>query len=359
MKLVYVPVVTHPGDYINAFFSSCLVNPLRKYPQIAVLMESFRSKEFFADSGGYQMYSLNQGERKKQCVVVPGVGIRDTRDHLIIDPIDLCRRYGKLRINYGFSLDFPLSDDPSEQEYVSKLEASFEWAEMMFDVRPKLCPETKLLIPLHYETKSQLHQYFDKMTVLKPEGYGLPVRGRFNLDGLIWIASSLAFLHSKGVRLVHAFGSSRRELIMIGAAALGLGMFSRLSFDSTSWDCFLSNRRPYRIDTKTLAQKRILPTSSIPVLLPTELLHTVGRLEGQPTAAVKKRLIALHNALAITRYTYKTARRAKDLVGFKNYLQKEPHLALHKEDLLIAISLLEHASLRGYDHVSRSLDWIW
>ena len=83
-----------------------------------------------SDSGGYQIYSRNEDYRNgigpKKCIVIPFVGIKKTKGVLILDPIDLCQKYGELGIDYGFTLDYPLSDNFSNREYRINLEKSYE-----------------------------------------------------------------------------------------------------------------------------------------------------------------------------------------------------------------------------------------
>ena len=160
MRLYFTPVLSSGDDFILKYHRYCFFNPAGQPPSPKKLKTLQKNPENYCDSGGYQIYSHNQdyydGKGDKGCIVVAGVGIQTIDDVLILDPIDLCRIYKKLDVMYGFTLDYPLSDNATEKEYKEKLIKSFECAEMMFEHRESLCPDTNFLIPLHYLTKEHL-----------------------------------------------------------------------------------------------------------------------------------------------------------------------------------------------------------
>ena len=365
MSLIHAPVVTGNKDLILEYYSHCFFNPTNFVPRLDFTERIQVISEFFSDSGGYQIYSINQnridGFTEKQCVVIPGVRTRNSVKHLIIDPIDICRKYGKLNIVYGFTLDYPLSDNSTEKEYSYKLEKSYTWAKLMFRYRHDLCPNTNLLIPLHYISKDQLHAYYNKMSSLKPNGYAFPVRGRDSFKGYIWIVCSLCFLHHKGVDQVHMFGSARPEIIIIGAAAIGLNMFKQLSFDARTWNTVSFNSGiVYYFDPETLKRKSIQKDTYIDILMPNHLLKRINRKEVPLTKTFKKRIIMLHNVLAIDHYTRKMVARSKNIDDLKRFIATQSNFSQKKQDrLIMAIKILEESKKKGYGFIEKWLQWIW
>ena len=97
------------------------------------------------------------------------------------------------------------------------------------------------------------------------------------------------------------FGSSRREVIFIGAAALGLQMFEQISFDSMTWNTLVFDKRPKYFDPDTLKGHRIKNEEIIDILTPTRVMTKTQLF---PFDLInRKRLLMLHNALAISKYT--------------------------------------------------------
>jgi len=362
-RLIFTPVLIGNDHLIFHYNSYCFINPIRSPPKSEILKKVKIPAEYWGDSGGYQIFITNQayleGDGKQRCLIIPGVGIRETKKHLIIDPIDLCKKYGQLNINYGFTLDFPLSYDTSDDEYKDNLSKSYASAKLMFQCRKDLCEKTNLLIPLHYITKIQLYDYYKRMSSLNPDGYAIPVRFRSDWTRLVKTALSLCFLYDRGVEVIHLFGSSRPEIIILGAAAVGLKMFRQISFDSTTWNTAKYNRRVKLIDPKTLSQNFIELSKIIEIELPKTLitrLHTDKKLL---PVAFKKKMILLHNILAISRYTQEMAERAKDIEALKRFIITESHLKPHKERLLSVINILNTSKERGYGFIEKHLDWVW
>ena len=179
------------------------------------------------------------------------------------------------------------------------------------------------------------------------------MRGSFDLAWLVRIACTLSFLSSMGVKKVHLFGSSRREVIFIGAAALGLQMFDQVSFDSRTWNTLLFDKRPKYFDTKTLKGYHIKNEKIIDILTPTRL---ITKLKIYPfNSKNRKRLLMLHNALAISQFSDEMARRAKDIDKFKKYISNQCYLASKRDRLLVAIDILNMSVKHGYDFVEKWL----
>ena len=346
MRLIYTPVSTSSKDLINCLHPNCFFNPVREMPKN---INTSGKNEYFADSGGYQIFHYTE-KQIKPVIVIPSVGIRNTPNRLVIDPIDLCERFGRLGIKYGFTLDIPLSNEPSEEEFTKNLEESYRWAQLMFQHRYSLCPDTRFLIPLHYSTKDDLHRYFDRMSELNPEGYAFAVRDQFyDLAWNVWVACTLSFLHSKGVQKAHMLGSSREEVIMIGAAALGLRLFKQISFDSRSWNTLRLKGPPWYFDP--VKRQRVYLRSDF--FQNTYLSKSVLRKTN-----LGERLM-LSNAWAISEQANRTLERAKDIESLKKYIQEHQNLKRKREKILTSISILEGTAERGYGFVERWLGRSW
>ena len=354
MKFFYVPVSTDYDCLVNQYHPHTLFNPIRQSFDTLKKINRTDKAENFADSGGLQLISY-ENSLEKSCIVIPGVGIKNRKDIIVIDPIDLCRCYGKLDIKFGFTLDHPISDIASISECNERLENSYGWATLMFDVRKELCPNTEFLVPLQFMTKPQLHKYFEKMEPLNPDGYAFPVRGKLNLAKIINMACTLSFLHSQHVTKVHMLGNSRREVIIIAAATVGLKMFNQLSFDSRTWNTGNFNTKPIIIDSEDLRQMKIKSGEKINLSLPKILLDNSSLYDSQNF----KKLLVLHNAYAISKYAKNLAEIATDIQSLKNHLSSLALNGQMSERILAAIDVLETYSQRGYCYLEKWLSWIW
>jgi len=354
------PVIHCKDDIFLQHYKSCFFNPTAKYPKPETLNAIRLNSKYFCDSGGYQIYSCNGDKNKKngskRALVVPGVGIRNSRDCLILDPIDLCKIFNAWHIAFGFTLDHPLSDGASESEFQSSLSKSHNYAELMYRCKDKLCPKTKLLIPLHYLTKNHLFQYFKKMSPLEPDGYAFPVRNTNNWEDFVRVAYCLCFLYSEGAKVVHLLGSSRAEIIILGAAAIGLNMFDQISFDSTSWRTDRFGIKYF--DTQTLKLNKILK-DKIKIILPNNLVEEIKGKQSKLSIADKKNLILLHNILAIDSYKNRILEIAKDMKDLEVFIKTKDHLKMQRGRLLFGIQLLNEVTEYGFDFVDGRYNGIW
>lgn len=356
MRFIYSPVSTHTNSLINLHHPYTLFNPLRQADLEPPLDPEGEFYENFADSGGYQIYRYFKNVTKR-CLVIPGVKNKNGSRFIIIDPIHQCRKYGELNIKWAFTLDHPLSDNPTEEEYRLNLEKSYNWAKLMFDIRNSLCPVTEFLIPLHFRNKPELHHYYEVMSTLNPDGYAFPARFDLSLRGVIRIACTLSFLHCKQVPKVHIFGRSCKEIIFIGAAAVGLGMFDQLSFDSRTWNQSLFGPDIKHIDPYTLRHTKIfdnLPASS---LLSYKVAEELGLTIIDINTKIGIELLMLHNAFAITEYANQIADRARHIGSYREFIKKQPYIS--RKNLDLAVQILELSVQKGYFYLDRVTGWLW
>ena len=317
----------------------------------------------FCDSGGYQVYitekKLRENKSAKKWRIEPWVGIRNTKEYLIIDPIDVCRIYGKLGIRYGFTVDIPLCENATEQEFENSLLESFKWAKLMFRFRNRLCPETYLLVPLHYHTQQQLYRSYEIMAQLNPDGYAIPVRNTSNWEDMVRIACSMCFLHHKGVERFHMLGSSRPEIIILGAAAVGLKLFHKVSFDSRTWNTAMYSNPPKYLDPKTLRPMSPLGRQHIELVLPRSINDKLRKEAKGHSLSFDKDLILLHNIMATYNYAQAMVKRAQNLEHLKRYVKNSPHLNTQRDRLITTINLLSTLKRSGYDLIEDWLRWLW
>lgn len=354
MSLKYVPVSTDYDCLVNRHHPHPLFNPIRQ--DVDQLREATQRSNVapFCDSGGLQLVNFEKNP-DKSCMVVVGVGIKKQSKLTVIDPIDVCRCYGKLNVRFGFTLDHPLPKVPGPDDYDKRLKNSYRWASIMFDVRRDLCPDTQLFIPLQFTTKAQLHEYFDRMAPLRPDGYAFPARGRWCFSKAITLACTICYLHSKKVRTIHLLGSSRREIIIIAAAAIGLRMFKQISFDSQTWNTLNFNKDLIVIDSRTLSQRVVSKVKpEYLYLIKPSIVDQYFDLD-----ANNKRLLMLNNAYAITQYADRLANIATNIANLKDHL---PFLRIRGNGLkrvLTAIDIFETYLDKGYAFTEKWLSGIW
>ena len=364
-SLNYIAVSQDDNGLVNRYYKNVLYNPVRQKFDTLLKYKRYENSVNFADSGGFQIANT-EGSDEKRCIVKIGAGIQIKKNLTIIDPIDLCRQYGKLDIKYGFTLDYPFWGDLGEDIFVKRLDDSYTWAKLMFTERSRRCLRTEFLVPLHFRTKTQLDTYFKKMSPLKPEGYAIPAFQQRTLDDVKKISYTLSFLHGKGVKKVHLLGTSNRVVIAVMAAALSQKMFDMISFDSRTWN---NATKPFKIDKskdtedyfyihpKTLKPQNIVPgETKIIHFLPPRLkgLIEFDSSDDFRSAAEK---IYLFNAFAIRRYAKRLADKANDIFGLLNYL---PEAGFNKSELKKAsagIQILMDSATKGFDYVRKNVTW--
>ncbi len=354
MSLKYVPVSTDNDCLVNRHHPHPLFNPIRQ--DVDQLIETTQRSKIapFCDSGGLQLVNYER-DPDKPCMVVIGVGIKKYNNLTVIDPIDVCRCYGRLNVKFAFTLDHPMPKVPAPDDYDKRLKNSYRWASIMFDMKRDLCRDTELFIPLQFITKAQLHEYFDRMAPLRPDGYAFPARGRWCFSKAITLACTLCYLHSKKVRTVHLLGSSRREIIIIAAAAIGLRMFTQVSFDSRTWNTRNFNKDLIMIDSRTLSQRVVSKVKpEYLCLIKPSLVDLYFDID-----ANNKKLLMLNNAFAITQYADRLANIASNIADLKEYL---PFLRIRGNGLkrvLTAIDIFETYLDKGYGFIEKWLSGIW
>jgi len=361
MRLIYTPALSSKDLIILSYIDHCFINIVRSKPSANMLQGLEIYPYLLSDSGGFQIFQsiskILSGETTEKFEIIPGFGICRRNGILILDPIDLCEKYGTLDVRCGFTIDFPMVEG-SKDEFKDHLNRSYECAEIMFDCRQDFCPNTKLFIPLHFWTKEQLHRYFAKMSSLSPDGYAFPVRDDTSWKYLMKIAYALSFLHGKGVQKVHMFGSCKPAIIIIGAAAIGLEMFKRITFDSSTWDT-ARNNPPKLLEPNTLKQKDIRKLKVFRPMLPKSLTQKLKGYEKYLPRSYFYKLILLNNVLNVNRLTQKMTEMAEDIEKLKWFIKISADYEPVSAMLVHAIGLLQKAYDEGYDYIEEEFEFIW
>jgi hypothetical protein len=199
------------------------------------------------------------------------------------------------------------------------------------------------------------------MSNLNPDGYAIPARGTDNFDDFICLAYAMCFLHDKGVRHFHLLGSSRAEIIVLGAAAIGLKMFDQVSFDSVSYNTAIwenPNYLPKYFEPETLKAINLSGKQKA-LILPKEIKDKVLRQEEGTSFDSQKYLILLHNIMAIQEYAKDMVKLAQDIRRLRQYVKRAEHLAGERDRLIVAIDLLRKAKSKGYPFIDSWYDYFW
>jgi len=361
MRLFYCPVQTYKKALILLFHPHCFFNSAILKPTPEMLELARIETEYFFDSGGFQHFTINNnylnGKGDKRCTMIEGIGTCQIGNVKIIDPIDLCANYGEFGARFAFTMDLPMITS-SDQEFKNNLSTSFELAKRMFELRPTLCSKTKFLLPLQFDTKEQLHKYFKKMSTLKPEGWAFPGRVYRKWDKNLKVAYILSFLHSKEANTVHILGTSRPGVIILSAAALNLGLFGQISFDSKTWYTPSTTGRFDSIDNRTLKVTPISSYNKIKIIWPKEYkLPLQQHFQSYKVPWEDKLLFA--NVLAIDSFTQSMLKLAANIDNLKKYVETQKYLSKQKDGILGGIDILVAAKKKGYKFIEEQFAWIW
>jgi tRNA-guanine family transglycosylase len=350
----YTPVLSFHEYFVLDYYTYGFVNPVyttRKIPA------KYANRVLLADSGGYQLFKAkcdHQRDPTIRCSVIDGVGIHNDNG-IILDPIELCRRYGKLNAELGFTIDDPLISS-NEEEFQHKISKGYDYATRILNYRKVLCPNTKILIPLHFATYEQLKICFSQFENLDADGYAFPVRKSAYISDTAKIAYVLCFLHSRGVKRVHLFGSSRPEIALISATAMAFNMFDQITFDSTTWNTYIWGKT--YLDAITLKQKYLSRSYKIGDPLPFNHPISNDKLTyGDLTTGELRRLTSIHNVFAISDYTKNMTFEASEPENLKNYVKNNPTIFPKNEEIISAINILLITTSKSYKYLRKWVPW--
>lgn len=351
---IFTPVLSLNEFFLLDYYSYGFLNPV--YTNIK-LPSKYTNRVLLADSGGYQLFMAKCAHQRDPTIkysVIDGVGIH-TNSGMILDPIELCRRYGKLNAELAFTIDDPLISS-NEEEFEHKISKGYDYAVRILEYSKLLCPTTKILIPWHFATYEQMKKCFFRFDGLGADGYAFPVRASAFISETPKIAYVLSFLHSRGVKRVHLFGSSRPEIALISATAMTLNLFEQITFDSTTWNTFIRGRK--YLDDVTLKAKKLSRSYRIGDYLPFRHPISNDKLTyGELTSGELRKMASIHNVLAISNFTREMARKASVPEKLKNYVMKNPTIFPRKEEIIPAINILLITADKSYKYLRKWVPW--
>ena len=343
----FVPVTNDGDQKALEYCGACMINPF--YPISSRDTAHLAAKEIvFADSTGFQ--ALLSFPTKRRVVLSTVARPEESTDEvLFLNPFHNCMESARTHTTTAFLIDYPTDKDDTDEVYNWKLRMSQQARDLTLPLAAKLCPETALAIALQPRHMGELESYFDDMAVPEVRTYGFPLRDSNVLD----IAYVLSFLHEREVPKVHMLGSSAPHRIMVLAAAAGLGMFERITFDSNTWQAYFGGKR-YFFDHETLRRrprkKKLYPGARIKLALDQHGGDFDLFLSGlrPPNHATVKEWIGIYNIRVIQYFTDRLAGLARrgELADFVQgcWLPQK-----RKTEVLQAIEMLGLAVEQGHD----------
>jgi hypothetical protein len=185
------------------------------------------------DSGGFQILT---SEIKG---LIPTFNMFEpmefSADRANISPKHVLEIAAKLDPTYLVCLDYPIRKDidPSEfeREFDTKLDYNVDFATATSLLLPEYgLDHERLLIPVQCYTLEQFEIFWSMLDGLQFGGLSMPIREMPNDEIVLFLRS----MRHKDVQQVHILGSTKTELIAIGAFA-ARHYFEWLSLDATTW----------------------------------------------------------------------------------------------------------------------------
>jgi hypothetical protein len=315
---------------------------------------SLADKEMvLSDSTGYQALRAFPTAKRVVLTMTARPDRHSTDEVLFLNPFHNCMDNARTGATTAFLIDYPTFGEDSEEVYKWKLRMSQKARDLTLPLAAKLCPETELAIALQPRHMGELEEYYEEIATPEVRTYGFPLRGSHPLN----IAYALSFLHHRGILKVHMLGSSAPHRIMVLAAAAGLGMFDRITFDSLTWQGHYAGKRQF-FDHETLRAMprrdnkagRIDEDGLIRLLLDEhggDFNLFLGGLQ-LPDDATVKEWIGIYNIRVFQYFTDRMAGLARrgELVDFVKDSWLPPK---RKNAVLNAIEMLHRSAKDGHD----------
>jgi tRNA-guanine family transglycosylase len=185
------------------------------------------------DSGGFQVL------QKEIEGLIPTFNMFEpmefSKSRANISPKHVLEIAAQLDPTYLVCLDYPIRKDidPSEfeREFYTKLDLNVDWATTTSLLLPEYgLDHERLLIPVQCYTIDQFEIFWSMLDGLQFGGLSMPIREMPNKEIVLFLRS----MRHKAVQQVHILGSTKTELIAIGAFA-ARHYFDWLSLDATTW----------------------------------------------------------------------------------------------------------------------------
>ena len=156
-------------------------------------------------------------------------------DRANISPRHVLEIAAQLDPTYLICLDYPIRKDIDESEFETEFDTKLDYNVDFATTTSLLLPEygldhERLLIPVQCYTVKQFDIFWSMLDGLQFGGLSMPIREMPNEDIMLFLRS----MRHKAVRRVHILGSTKAEVIAIGAFATR-HHFDWLSLDATTW----------------------------------------------------------------------------------------------------------------------------
>ena len=218
------------------------------------------------DSGGFQLYQAEYGEKKKIIIFDPTRPI-NCNNCLNLAPRHIVETALALNPNIMISLDMPVPKESNKGRqnilFMKNNTFNVRCAREIAAKRDKLCPQIRFFIPVQAYDLDQLDYFIKDLGGIKYDGLSLPNR--------LFTTEKIAFFflkfHRMGVKQAHVLGTTRFD-ILATLAYFARHYFDFLSVDSTSWMKFANVQvylMPYSLGSLRLDDEAVIDPSDVNV----------------------------------------------------------------------------------------------
>lgn len=214
------PKIDVQGVLISAAFEGKNESATRRALK---MVKKMNAPSLILDSGGFQ---INQHEV---------AGTLDSSGILKwLTPRHVMNVASKVKPTIVMALDFPIKKETEyhkqNDEFAKKIMINLKWSRECITLRPQLCPESELFIPLQCYNTKQIKFFLQNLGPLGYDGVSFPTRN----SSISSIISNILAIYNTGIRKIHILGTS--TLLNIGLAAfMAKNFFEWVSIDSTGW----------------------------------------------------------------------------------------------------------------------------
>jgi len=187
------------------------------------MVKKINAPYLILDSGGFQ---INQHE------VAGTLGSSGILNWLT--PRHVMNVASKVKPKIIMGLDFPIKKETEYQkqnaEIDKKIMINLKWSRECITLRPQLCPDSQLFIPLQCYNTKQLKFFLQNLGTKGYDGVSFPTRN----SSIISTISNILAIYNMGIRKIHILGTSTLLNIAL-AAFMARNYFEWVSIDSTGW----------------------------------------------------------------------------------------------------------------------------
>jgi len=360
-KLIYLPAGVDQKPWILERCATGMLNAT--YPLPAKHLNKLKNKLFICiDSGGFQSFIADK--QGKTIIYGPMMKtIKNNQSVFALGTISNCLEYDRIGATMAIMIDRVTFCHDNDAIYYQKLSESLKARNSILKAASYLCPNTKLVPVLQFRNSLEVKDCFNWISTPLVSSYAIPIRN-FRNRPVHALGNSyiLSFLSSQNVQHVHFLGSSAPTVIFVLAKALALGMFDRLSFDSTTWNRGAFSPRHY-LCPKTLnempLEDQLNPKDILSKVmnLKNDLLKAIVADFNPGEEALAKNCLGLLNIRSIESFAKMALNFAME-DGLRHCIYSEdfPKYGKNKEKIIKAFDLLEESSEYGHEYVERKYE---